>query len=117
MVSVHPDAVTAKKGLSVFADMGVGDHVQMLCGEDQSLQSLKTPIETALEAHAPFGHESLRGALVVACGGVFLHLLAKMGEEGVEAIHRELSSTLGGHPFLGSFSFGEQGAGMAESGG
>lgn len=100
----HPDAVTADGALSVFTNVSVGNEIVLMTGTVDSLISRAGRVATsALETHSA-SPEDIAGALVVYCAGCMLTVENRM-DEVVESFKKALP----GVPFIGTFTFGEQG--------
>ena len=99
---VHPATLHADGALEVFADVAVGDEIVVMQGNVQALVTRAGDIVSTLVEGA--ADRTVHGALVTYCGGCMLAIPDRMDE--VAASIRE---ALGGVPFLGGFTFGEQG--------
>lgn len=98
----HPAVAHPDGALDLFADVSIGDRLWLMEGTPESL--VRRAGSVAAEAidllDAP-----VAGALVVYCAGCMLGVRDRMGE-----VVGELRRALGEVPFLGLFTFGEQGA-------
>ena len=100
----HPEAVSSDGGLALFSNIEIGDEIVLMEGdEDNLVQRAARVAENALEM-ARLEKESIAGALVIYCAGCMLTVQDRMPE-----VAEGLRSVLGDKPFLGSFTFGEQG--------
>lgn len=100
----HPDSVTPDNGLTLFADITAGDEIVLMRGTVDSLITRAGRVATsALETHRAKPQE-VAGALVVYCAGCMLTVQDRLGEV-VDSIREALP----GVPFLGTFTYGEQG--------
>ncbi len=100
----HPEAVSSDGGLALFSNIETGDEIVLMEGdEDNLVQRAARVAENALEM-ARLEKESIAGALVIYCAGCMLTVQDRMPE-----VAEGLRSVLGDKPFLGSFTFGEQG--------
>ena len=100
----HPDSVTPDGALTLFTDIEAGDEIILMRGTRESLVSRAGYVaQSALETYVTTPAE-VAGALVVYCAGCMLTIQDRM-EETVAG----LRAALGGQPFLGAFTFGEQG--------
>lgn len=96
----HPEAVTDGGGLRLFTDVAAGDEVVLMRGSHDSLVRRAGRV-----ARAAIGGTVTppAGALVIYCAGCMLAVHERMDE--VAAAVRDAL----GCPFLGAFTFGEQG--------
>lgn len=100
----HPDAVTPDNGLTLFADIAAGDEIVLMRGTVDSLITRAGRVaSSALETHRTSPGE-VAGALVVYCAGCMLTVQHRLTEV-VDSIREALP----GVPFLGTFTYGEQG--------
>lgn len=100
----HPNAVTSNRALSLFSNIEVGDEVTMMIGSSDNLvQRAGAVAENALDM-ARLQPDEIAGALVIYCAGCMLTVRDRMDE-----VSAGLSASLGHRPFLGNFTFGEQG--------
>jgi hypothetical protein len=100
----HPDAITATGGLTLFTDIAVGEELVLMRGTTDSLVTRAGRVAvSAMEAYGA-AREDVAGALVVYCAGCMLTVRERMDE-----VVRSLRVALPGTPFLGEFTFGEQG--------
>ncbi|MGB1147390.1 MAG: FIST C-terminal domain-containing protein, partial [Alphaproteobacteria bacterium] len=100
----HPDSVTKDGALSLFSDIAVGEEITLMEGtSDNLVQRASRVAEHALEM-ARLDKDQLAGALVIYCAGCMLTVQDRMDE-----VAQGLQEALGNKPFLGNFTFGEQG--------
>lgn len=100
----HPDSVTSDGAMTLFSEIQTGDEVVLMKGTVDSLISRAGRVATsALETNltAP---SDVAGALMVYCAGCMLTVQDRL-DEVVESFRQALP----GVPFLGTFTFGEQG--------
>jgi hypothetical protein len=101
----HPDSVLENRALSLFADVSEGDQLVLMQGNPAGLIARAGSVaRAALDQRDPLAPEVPVGALVVYCAGCMLTVRDRM-DEVVDGLRLEL----GALPFLGSFTFGEQG--------
>jgi len=100
----HPDSVTTAGALTLFADIASGNEIVLMRGTVDSLIARAGRVATsAMEAdRADAG--AIAGALVVYCAGCMLAVQHRLDE-----VVESLREALPGVPFLGIFTFGEQG--------
>jgi len=101
----HPSVIGPGGALSLFTDVAEGERVHLMRGSAQSL--IKRAGLVVGDAHASGGWTSAdtRGGLVIYCGGCMLHVRDRMDE-----VAAQVAEAMSGAPFLGAFTFGEQGA-------
>lgn len=100
---VHPVAVHADGSLELFASVAEGEEVVLMRGSADGLTAragrvVRRSVDAGRQRAAPLG------ALVVYCGGAMMAVPDRMDE-----VAADIARALGGAPFLGVFTFGEQG--------
>ncbi|MFM2481506.1 FIST signal transduction protein [Celerinatantimonas sp. YJH-8] len=100
----HPSALTADGGIELFSEIKVGDTLYLMKGSKESLIHRGGRV-TELSLTEPFSCEQPIGALVIYCAGCMLAIQRDINEV-VHSIRQSLGDEL---PFLGAFTFGEQG--------
>ena len=100
----HPYSVTADKGVPLFSDMVTGDTIVLMRGTKESIVS--RPGRVALSALDTFmaTPNEVAGALIVYCAGCML-----TAEDRLDDVVKSIRGALPGTPFLGAFTYGEQG--------
>ena len=100
----HPETVTPEGALTLFSNLEEGDQVVLLEGSVSSLIKRAGRVaSSAMEVGNMTGAE-LAGGLAIYCAGCRLTVGDTMGDV-VTSIRQATS----GRPFLGGFTFGEQG--------
>lgn len=102
---IHPDKILADGTLCTFAAVEEGARLYSMKGERQQLIQRAGKVATAATAMLPGGEDSLAGGLVVYCGGCMLAVGAEMPQ-----VADAIAASFRGRPFMGCFTFGEQGA-------
>jgi len=100
----HPDTVTEDGGLTLFTEIEAGQEVTLLKGSEESLVKRAGRVVKAALDVGELSPENVDGAIVVYCAGCMLAIQDKMPE-----VSTEITEVLGSNPFLGIFTFGEQG--------
>jgi hypothetical protein len=100
---VHPAVAHPDGSLSLFADVEPGETLWMMNGSADSLVARAGRV--AASSREDLASSRVGGALVIYCGGCMLSVHNRM-----EEVAQGVSQALGGAPFLGVFTFGEQGA-------
>lgn len=101
----HPSMVGAGGDLSLFTDIQVGDRVHLMRGSPDSLVKRAGVVMADAVKLGGWGPGKSAGGLVIYCGGCMLHVRDRM-----EEVAAEVRLNLPDAPFLGAFTFGEQGA-------
>jgi hypothetical protein len=101
---VHPDAIGPDGSLSTFASIEEGARVYSMRGDKQRLVERAGRVAGQAASRLPGGADALAGGLVVYCAGCMLAV-----DEQMPNVTREVAESFSGMPFLGCFTFGEQG--------
>lgn len=99
----HPAIAHPDGSLSLFADVQHDEKVWLMYGSADSLVGRAGRV--ADSSREGLAGSSITGALVIYCGGCMLGVQERMDE-----VAQGIAAALGGAPFLGVFTFGEQGA-------
>ncbi|WP_168797815.1 FIST signal transduction protein [Aliishimia ponticola] len=97
----HPSTVNPDGSMDMFADVHLGDTLWQMQGTGSSLVARAGRI--AAQARQDVGGAA-SGALVIYCGGCMLAVRDRMDE-----VCAGVSEALQGAPWIGAFTFGEQG--------
>ena len=100
----HPAAVTEGGGLALFADIAEGDELVLMSGTSEALRSRAGRVAADALAVGHLQPGDIAGALVIFCAGCMLTV-----RDHLDEVVAGLRDALGGAPFLGCFTFGEQG--------
>jgi len=106
----HPEAVTPDGGLALFTTISEGDEVVLMEGSRNSLMSRAGRVVTSAIQTGAHSAEEIAGGLVIYCAGCMLTI-----QDDMPATAEGIRTAIGGRPFLGFFTFGEQGC-FAEGG-
>jgi hypothetical protein len=98
----HPAVAHPDGSLDLFANVTEGDRLWQMQGSADSLVARAGRV--ALQARDDAGGD-VAGALVIYCGGCMLAVRDRMPE-----VQAGINAALGEVPWLGLFTFGEQGA-------
>lgn len=102
----HPNEIFADGSMSFFSSLQVNDRVVFMEGTKESLKiRIKRVIHLAKENYSHNGGQKPKGAFIVYCAGCFLAIQAEI-KDVIDNVYSELPD----EPFLGMFSFGEQGS-------
>jgi hypothetical protein len=101
---VHPESVGANGVLRTFCDLQQGARVFAMKGERKRLVDRAGRVADQARESLHETRHTPAGALVVYCGGCKL----AVGDD-IKLVARAVAEGLGGAPFIGCFTFGEQG--------
>jgi hypothetical protein len=101
----HPAMVGVDGDVSLFTDIREGDLVHVMRGSPDSLVKRAGLVVDDACAMGGWSREATRGGLVIYCGGCMLHVRERMDE-----VAAQVREAMPDAPFLGAFTFGEQGA-------
>jgi hypothetical protein len=104
---VHPATAHPDGSVDLFADVAEGDRLWQMRGTTDSVVERASNI--AASARATAGG-AVSGALVVYCGGCMLVVRDRLHE-----VTAGVSAALGDVPWLGVFTFGEQGVPLGDT--
>lgn len=101
----HPESIASGGGLGLFARIAEGTEVHLVESTPDALVRRAARVATAaLETHGMAVGE-VSGAIVIFCAGSMVPVRPRMAE-----VTSALGEALGGAPFLGTFTYGEQGS-------
>ena len=103
LLLAHPETVYADGSISLFAEVQEGTEIHCLTGTLDNLTSRAGRVIRSAQDSIPEGYE-VAGCILVYCAGCMLAVRTKMSDV-VYAVRQELDDL----PFLGMFTFGEQG--------
>jgi hypothetical protein len=101
---IHPESVGANGELNTFAAIGEGTRIFSMRGDKERLIDRAGRVAIEAVNSLPGGADNLAGGLMVYCAGCMLAVDQRMPE-----VAAKVEEAFGGHPFLGCFTFGEQG--------
>ena len=102
---VHPAEITPERGLRTFATVAEGSRIYAMKGERRRLVERAGRVATTARDTLEHEGASIAGGLVVYCGGCRM----AVGDEMPNVVG-EVAESFGPVPFLGCFTFGEQGS-------
>lgn len=101
----HPSQIGPDHSLSLFCDVAEGDTLVLMHGTTTSLVERAERVARSALRSAEHDHAKVAGALVVYCAGCMLAVRDQL-DRVVEHLRLGLGPEV---PFLGTFTFGEQG--------
>jgi hypothetical protein len=102
---VHPAEITPERGLKTFATVVEGARIYAMKGERRRLVERAGRVATTARQSLAQGGSDTAGGLIVYCGGCRM----AVGDE-MPGVVSEVADSFGPVPFLGCFTFGEQGS-------
>jgi len=103
----HPEAVLENRALSIFTKAEVGEEIVLMENSPKDLVYRVDKITSRALAGVPAPDKQVAGALIIYCAGCMLAVKDEMQE-----VAKQFCEALGGQPFLGLFTFGEQGCAL-----
>lgn len=101
----HPAAVNAQEGsLELFTEVLPGQRLVMMRGTRESLIERAGRIASGLLQIHQLDAQEVKGALIIYCAGCMMTI-----EEQMPLVVEGIVEALPGVPFLGAYTFGEQG--------
>jgi hypothetical protein len=101
---IHPAAILPDGSLDLFASVAEGEEILCMQGTRESLIMRAGRLAEQVRSSLSGTNSHEAGALIVYCGGCMLGVKDQM-----EEVRQGIVRQLGGQPFLGIFTFGEQG--------
>ncbi|WP_146348422.1 FIST signal transduction protein [Phaeobacter marinintestinus] len=100
----HPSTLHPDGSLDLFADVSEGDVLTLMQGSVSSLTERAGKVTCLAGRVGGMSQDDVKGALVVYCGGCMMAVQDRMDD-----VVGGINNVLSGKPFMGIFSFGEQG--------
>ncbi|PLX92971.1 MAG: hypothetical protein C0621_08460 [Desulfuromonas sp.] len=101
---IHPERVMKGGGIGIFASLEEGDEVTLMEGSRQNLISRAgRVVESAINA-GDFDVKDVCGGIVTYCAGCMIAV-----DQEMQQVALQVANSMNGKPFLGIFTFGEQG--------
>lgn len=101
---IHPESVSAGGTVSTFRNVDVGTRIYAMKGDRQRLVDRAGRVTAQAQAGLSAEGVTPAGGLVVYCGGCKLAVA-----ENIAGVAHTVAQALGDVPFIGCFTFGEQG--------
>jgi len=103
--SMHPHLLVKKsESVTLFSDVQVGEQICMMAGTKENIVNRIAGVATQIVNNAEFSLQEVRGAFVVFCAGCMMYADDRMDDSC-----DKLFTAIGGTPYLGVHTFGEQG--------
>lgn len=101
----HPAVAHENGEIELFATVHEGEELTLMNGTEQSLVERAGRVAALARKTGRQCDEPVSGALMIYCGGCMLSV-----QDHLPSVVEGVNEALGGAPFLGAFTFGEQGA-------
>jgi hypothetical protein len=103
----HPQAVLENRAMSLFTKANPGEEIALMKGSEKDLVYRINRVTSKALVGMSAPEKQVAGALVVYCAGCMLAVRNETQE-----LAQQFSQALGSQPFLGLFTFGEQGCAL-----
>ncbi len=100
----HPSVVHENGNIDLFAELSEGEEIVQMTGTRDALVERGGRVAQMAKQNAAIQDEDIAGAFMIYCGGCMLSVADRIDE-----ISGGVSDALKNAPFLGAFTFGEQG--------
>ncbi len=101
----HPSIGQTDGSLELFAEIETGEELTQMKGDRAALAARAGRVASFALRAGELNQDDVAGALMVYCGGCMLSV-----ESHLSQVYEGVDAALDGAPFLGTFTFGEQGA-------
>ncbi|ABV93634.1 conserved hypothetical protein [Dinoroseobacter shibae DFL 12 = DSM 16493] len=101
----HPAAAVPGGAIDLFATVAEGEVLTAMTGTEAGLIERAGRVASLARATGDMETSPIAGALMIYCGGCMLSV-----RDRLDAVVDSVTASLDGAPFLGAFTFGEQGA-------
>lgn len=101
----HPAVAHDDGSLDLFANVAENDEITVMTGTKESLTSRAGRVASLARTAGRMERAPISGALMIYCGGCMLSIQDHLGD-----VVSGVNGALAGAPFLGAFTFGEQGS-------
>ncbi|MEM7295051.1 MAG: FIST N-terminal domain-containing protein [Pseudomonadota bacterium] len=100
----HPAVAHEGGAIDLFANVSEGEELTLMNGTKQSLVERAGRVAALARKTGRLDDQPISGALMIYCGGCMLSVQDRIGD-----VVDGINGALDGAPFLGAFTFGEQG--------
>jgi len=103
--SIHPSQIWTKTGaVQVFSDVKEGESIVMMSGTKENVVNRIAGVASHIVRTSGFSLQEARGSLVIFCAGAMM-----FAGDSIGIAAQKLNTALGGTPYMGMHTFGEQG--------
>lgn len=107
---IHPSRITAEGAITTFAAVSTGTQIHAMTGQKSHLVDRAGKVAAAAAAMLPQMAHSPAGGLIVYCAGCMIAV-----DEQMPKVSDAVTTSLADTPFLGCFTYGEQGHLLGEN--
>ncbi|MDX8346897.1 FIST N-terminal domain-containing protein [Cognatiyoonia sp. IB215446] len=100
----HPAVAHESGEMEMFATVEEGEEITLMHGTKQSLVERAGRVASLARETGRLNEGPIAGALMIYCGGCMLSV-----QDSIPEVVNGVNTALGSAPFLGAFTFGEQG--------
>jgi hypothetical protein len=100
----HPESYTEELALTLFCEVAEGQRLTLMSGTTDNIISRPGRVANEAIHNSGTDDDEILGGLVVFCGGCLLAVEPRAAE-----ISEHLNVSMKNQPYLGCFTFGEQG--------
>ncbi|MEM7526967.1 MAG: FIST N-terminal domain-containing protein [Pseudomonadota bacterium] len=100
----HPAEMRPDGGIGLFAEVAEGEVLQLMSGSVDGLTGRAGRVAAQAVHRGNLEPSDVAGALVIYCGGCMMAV-----QDHLDRVADDVDAALGGAPWLGIFTFGEQG--------
>lgn len=101
----HPAVAHGDGSIDLFATVQTGEEIVLMNGTKEGLISRAGRVANAAREAGGLADKPVLGALMIYCGGCMLSVQDQLGD-----VVSGVNTALDGAPFVGAYTFGEQGA-------
>lgn len=101
----HPAHIRADGSIDLFSEVNIGDNITFMRGDSELLVERAGTVSNIAKEQLNHLHDSKpQAAIVIFCAGCMLAI-----PDDISRVHRSIKLALPNVPFIGGYTFGEQG--------
>lgn len=101
----HPATITADGAIELFSPIDCGESVSFMQGDPELLvERAATVSDIALQQLTHLHDSKPQAAIIIFCAGCMLAI-----PDNMKKVHQQIAQSLSDTPFIGGYTFGEQG--------
>lgn len=106
----HPESFGSDGSIHLFSDIAEGDDIILMAGTPDTLVNRASNVMQSAARLAELDMSALSGAILVYCAGCMLTVQDRMDD-----VRTSITAAMPDTPFIGAFTFGEQGQLFADT--